>query len=121
MKDLWKDLFILGVIAIFAIVFATVLSRGINIISTATESGYDAAWHLDVSTVQEDGYQASQMNTFTMCLAHQRMELGGILAFIGGGGLLLCVHWIFRFVKMELGVQEARREETRRKRKRRYI
>lgn len=81
-----------GLIIIFA-VSLTLVCIGVGTFSTATESGYKAAEEklVELFAGYETGYSDSDMNTLRRYFVQQCMLLSGVVLFIGGEGILLCL------------------------------
>lgn len=97
----------ISIIALICIASLILAFTGIYNISTAMKSSYEEVFSADDykwsdSIVREGGYRISETNTFLLCLTHQRIVVGGVLAFIGGLGVILCIHWFLVWLKLLL-------------------
>lgn len=95
-----------GIIALLCIASLIAAFTGMDMVSSATETAYEKVYAADMvlstSIAREGGYEISEMNTFLSCFAHQRLVTGGILASIGGLGLIFCIHWFLVLLKLLL-------------------
>jgi hypothetical protein len=83
--------------------FCVLLYIGIEIISSATRTGYDAAleFHGNIGSEEEGGPPGDE-STLIPCLVYQELFKGGMIALVGVMGIPLSLHWLFiLFLKLK--------------------
>lgn len=86
--------------AVISIVLLVMFLMGMYLIVSSTHMSESGAYDLLSQVETNDGGISTEKLYIVMeNLAHQQILLGAVLAIISGIGLIVCMHWLFIYLK----------------------
>ncbi len=81
--------------AIFAFIWLNIFVRGLYTISSASGVTMSKA----LKSIKTEEASLEEISAAMINLAQSKVALGGVLTFVDGIGLIVCMHWLFICLK----------------------